>query len=278
MLRWMSSCSSRKVKLPLSISPRICSRPSAMAAPSSGDRISCATSIAQWACEPAISSAYRRLSKSIESLMRRMIAAGPPAKRPPHIVLGRFFTSFGTVALAFLFAATAAIAAEPDTVKPGEFIPASPPQPAPEVSFTDLKGNWVALADFKGKLILVNLWATWCQPCLKEMPSLEKLQGAQADKLTVAAISEDRGGNQVVEPFVAKLGLDKVKIYLDPKSAVGHAFSVRGLPTTLVIDTEGRLVGRVEGAAEWDSAKMAAVLQPFLPNAAADAKLKRADR
>ena len=209
--------------------------------------------------------------------MRRMIAAGPPAKRPPHIVLGRFLTSFGTVALAFLFAATAAIAAEPDTVKPGEFIPASPPQPAPEVSFTDLQGKWVTLADFKGKLVLINLWATWCQPCLKEMPSLEKLQGSE-DKLTVAAVSEDRGGSKVVEPFVAKLGLDKVKIYLDPKSAVGHAFSVRGLPTTLVIDAEGRLVGRVEGAAEWDSAKMMTALQPFLPAAPEDAKLKRADR
>ena len=192
--------------------------------------------------------------------------------------MARFLASFGTVALAFLFAAAAALAAEPDTIKPGEFIPASPPQPAPEVSFTDLKGNWVALADFKGKLVLVNLWATWCQPCLKEMPSLEKLQTDQADKLTVAAISEDRGGNQVVEPFVAKLGLDKVKIYLDPKSAVGHAFSVRGLPTTLVIDAEGRLIGRVEGAAEWDSAKMAAALQPFLPAASDDAKLKRAAR
>jgi len=215
--------------------------------------------------------------------MRRMIAAGPLAKRPPHRVLrsagfARFSASFGTVALAFLFAATAALAAEPDTIKPGEFIPASPPQPAPEVSFADLKGNWVALADFKGKLVLINLWATWCQPCLKEMPSLEKLQAAQADKLIVAAISEDRGGSQVVEPFVAKLGLDKVTIFLDPKSAVGHAFSTRGLPTTLVVDAEGRLVGRVEGAAEWDSEKMAAALQPFLPADSDDAKLKRAAR
>jgi thiol-disulfide isomerase/thioredoxin len=136
----------------------------------------------------------------------------------------------------------------------------------------------VALADFKGKLALINLWATWCQPCLKEMPSLEKLQAAQPDKLIVAAISEDRGGSQVVEPFVAKLGLDKGKIYLDPKSAVGHAFSARGLPTTLIVDSEGRLVGRVEGAAEWDSDKMAAALQPFLPAASDDAKLKRAER
>ena len=191
--------------------------------------------------------------------------------------LGRFLTSLGTVALALLVAGWAAVAAEPD-VKLGEFIPASPPQPAPELSFADLKGNWVALADFKGKLVLINLWATWCQPCLKEMPSLEKLQAAQADKLTVAAVSEDRGGGQVVEPFVAKLGLDKVTIYLDPKSAVGHAFSTRGLPTTLVVDAAGRVVGRVEGAAEWDSEEMAKALQPFLPAASDDAKLKRAAR
>ncbi len=185
--------------------------------------------------------------------------------------------SFGTVAVALLLAVGAALAAEPD-LKPGEFIAASPPQPAPELSFQDLSGNWVALADFKGKLVLLNLWATWCQPCLKEMPSLEKLQGSREDKLTVAAVSEDRGGKNIVEPFIAKLGLDKVKPYLDPKSAVGHAFSVRGLPTTLIIDSGGKVVGRVEGAAEWDSDKMAKVLQPFLPEVSEDAKLKRAER
>src|SRR5215471_1088550 len=226
--------------------------------------------------------------------MRRMIAAGPSAKRPPHIGLGAgalgpagssprvsaaFLATLGTVALALLLAVTvkAGLAAEPD-LKPGEFIPASPPQPAPEVSFSDLSGNGVALADFKGKLVLLNLWATWCQPCLTEMPSLEKLQEKSEEKLIVAAVSEDRRGKEVVEPFVAKHGLDKVKIYLDPKSAVGHAFSVRGLPTTLVIDTKGQVVGRVEGAAEWDSDKMTKALQPFLPEASDEPKLKKAER
>jgi thiol-disulfide isomerase/thioredoxin len=223
--------------------------------------------------------------------MRRMIAAGPSAKRPPHIALGaalgpgrssprasaRFLATFGTVALALLLTVTAALAAEPD-VKPGEFIPASPPQPAPEVSFTDLAGHQVALAAFKGKLVLLNLWATWCQPCLEEMPSLVKLQEKIEDKLTVVAVSEDRRGKDAVEPFVAKHGFDTLKIYLDPKSTVGHAFSVRGLPTTLVIDTKGQLVGRVEGAAGWDSDKMAKVLQPFLPDASEDTKLKKTER
>src|SRR5437763_10439961 len=226
--------------------------------------------------------------------MRRMIAAGLPAKRPPHITFApgskpgwkpglmpgpaSGLASFATVAAALLLTLATALAAGQDEFKPGEFIPAEPPQPAPEVSFTDIAGNPVALADFAGKLVLLNLWATWCQPCLKEMPSLEKLQAGHEEGLIVAAISEDRGGANVVEPFVGKLGLAKVKIYLDPKSAVGHAFEVRGLPTTLVIDADGKVVGRVEGAAEWDSSKMLKVLEPLLPRSPGDAKLKRAAR
>src|SRR5437667_322413 len=124
--------------------------------------------------------------------MRRMIAAGPPAKRPPHIVLARGsarglprglarglalglasgLASLGTVAVALLLAVAAALAAGQDEFKPGEFIPLAAPQPAPEVAFTDTAGNPAALADFKGKLLLVNLWATWCQPCLREKPFL----------------------------------------------------------------------------------------------------------
>src|SRR5437763_1653368 len=213
--------------------------------------------------------------------MRRMTAAGPVSNRPPHILfaaVSALSARFATVALALLVALSVASAAEEQKIKLGEFIPATPPQPAPEVSFEDLDGKPASFADFRGKLLVVNLWATWCEPCLREMPSLERLQTKLDGKLVVAAVSEDRGGAKIVEPFVGKLGLDKVKIYLDPKSAVGHAFSVRGLPTTLVIDPEGRLVGRVEGAAEWDSAKMTTALQPFLQAAPENAKLKRADR
>ena len=221
--------------------------------------------------------------------MRRMIAAGPPAKRPPHIVLIRRLAlglspglasglaSLGTVAVALLLPVMAAAAGQ-DEFKPGEFSPLASPQPAPEVAFTDTAGNPANFSDFKGKLLLVNLWATWCQPCLREMPSLEKLQASQGDQLVVAAISEDRGGAKVVEPFVAKLGLDRVKVYLDPKSEVGHAFEVRGLPTTVVIDPEGKVVGRVEGAAEWDMPKMLMALTPFLPARKKGEALKRAAR
>lgn len=166
----------------------------------------------------------------------------------------------------------AGYAAEGEKLRLGEFIPANPPQPAPEVAFTDADGNPATLADFDGKPAVVNLWATWCQPCLKEMPSLDRLQARFAGRLVVAAISEDRTGGKVVVPFVAEMGLKNLKVYLDPKSAVGHAFALRGLPTSIVIDARGRVVGKVEGPAEWDSDKMVGILEPLLDKEASPLK------
>ncbi len=167
---------------------------------------------------------------------------------------------------------SAALAAEEGPIKIGEFIPLTPPQPAPQASFTAIDGTPASLADFKGKPTVVNLWATWCQPCLKEMPSLERLKAEVAGKLTVAAVSEDETGAKVVKPFVADKGLEKLPVYLDPKGALAHAFKVRGLPTSIVLNAAGQVVGRVEGGAEWDSAKMRAVLQPLIDSAAAAVK------
>ena len=175
------------------------------------------------------------------------------------------------VAALVLFASVAAAPAiradEPDRVRLGEFIPAASPQPAPELAFTDLAGKPVALADFKGKFVLLNLWATWCQPCLKEMPSLAALQAKLGPALTIVALSEDRGGADVVEPFVAKLDLDKLPIYLDAKSAAIHALGARGLPTSVVIDPDGRILGKVEGGADWDSDALRETVAKLLPRA-----------
>jgi thiol-disulfide isomerase/thioredoxin len=152
----------------------------------------------------------------------------------------------------------------PDRTKLGEFVPSSPPFPAPAISLTDSSGHSVELSELQGKLVLVNLWASWCEPCLREMPSLERLQSRLGERIAVLAVSEDRGGNKTVDPFLAKLGLKSVKIYIDPKSEVGHAFGARGLPTSFLIDREGKVLGRVEGAAEWDSPKILGVLGPLL--------------
>jgi thiol-disulfide isomerase/thioredoxin len=173
-------------------------------------------------------------------------------------------------ALVFLIAAPALGAADegeadmPDRTKLGEFVPSSQPFTAPAISLADTNGHSVELSELRGKLVLVNLWATWCEPCLREMPSLERLQSRLGERIAVLAVSEDRGGNKTVEPFIAKLGLKSVKIYIDPKSEVGHAFGARGLPTSFLIDREGKVLGRVEGAAEWDSPKILGVLEPLL--------------
>lgn len=169
------------------------------------------------------------------------------------------------VLVASMLGSTAVLAAESDKIKIGEFIPATSPQPAPQISVTDMAGNAVELADFKGKFLVVNLWATWCQPCLKEMPSLEALQARLDPAVTVLAISEDRGGAEAVKPFTEKLGLDKVKIYLDPKSTATKAIAARGLPTSIVVDADGMVLGRVEGAADWNSEEMLAALKKLIP-------------
>ncbi len=146
----------------------------------------------------------------------------------------------------------------------GQFVPASPPWPAPQVSFTDADGKSVTLSDFTGKIVLINLWATWCAPCRREMPSLERLQTRLGDRIAILAISEDLGGSKAVAPFIAKLELKALKTYLDSKSTVGHAFHVDGLPTSFVLDRQGQVLGRVEGEAQWDSPKMLAILEPLL--------------
>jgi thiol-disulfide isomerase/thioredoxin len=172
-----------------------------------------------------------------------------------------------SVCSALLLGSVALRADEPDKLKLGEFIPAASPQPAPEISVTDMAGKPVSLGDFKGQFVLVNLWATWCQPCLKEMPSLMALQTRLGSALTVLAISEDRAGARIVQDFVAAHGFDKLAIYLDPNSTVGHTFDARGLPTSILIGADGKLLGRVEGGADWDSDTMRDALAKLLPPA-----------
>jgi thiol-disulfide isomerase/thioredoxin len=179
----------------------------------------------------------------------------------------RWSRAFASLLLLILAGGGSAAEDNPDVserVPLGEFIPASPLLPAPAISFVDLAGNTVSLSEFMGKIVLVNLWATWCEPCLREMPSLERVQSRLGDKIAVVAISEDRGGSKTVEPFIDKLGLKSVKIYVDPKSAIERALKVRGLPTSFLIDRKGRVLGRVEGAAEWDAPKLLEILRSFL--------------
>jgi thiol-disulfide isomerase/thioredoxin len=146
-----------------------------------------------------------------------------------------------------------------------EFTPTEPPQPAPGTAFTDGEGRSLTIADFHGRVILLNLWATWCEPCVREMPSLDRLQAAMGGKdFTIVLVSQDRGGAHTVDPFYAKLGMKALKPYLDPKSALGQTFEVRGLPTSILIDRDGNEVGRLEGAEAWDGAKPQALIRWYV--------------
>lgn len=145
------------------------------------------------------------------------------------------------------------------------FKPASPPRAAPEIAFTDAAGHPLSLADFRGKTVLLNFWATWCAPCVQEMPSLDRLQQhLGSDRFAVVAISVDREGLGVVRPFLAKTQIESLATYVDPKGASMRAFGVRGLPTTFVIDGNGREVGHIEGQAKWDTPEAEALVRYYL--------------
>jgi thiol-disulfide isomerase/thioredoxin len=141
----------------------------------------------------------------------------------------------------------------------------SEPKPAPELSFQDAGGNALSLDDFHGQVVVLNLWATWCAPCRREMPSLDRLQAKYAGQgLQVVALSIDRGELAQIEAFYAEVGIQHLAIYRDPKAAVSRALGAFGLPTTVVFDQQGREVGRLLGPAEWDSEAAVAMLETLM--------------
>jgi thiol-disulfide isomerase/thioredoxin len=136
------------------------------------------------------------------------------------------------------------------------------PTAVPPLAFTDADGKALSLDSFKGKFVLLNLWATWCGPCVEEMPSLDRLQAKLGgNDFAVVALATDKQGRALVEPFLAKLGVKNLTMYLDTSGGVNRALKTRGLPTTLLIDRDGKEIGRLEGAASWDSNAAAAFLR-----------------
>ncbi len=146
-----------------------------------------------------------------------------------------------------------------------EFALQAKPEPVPALKFLDREQKERTLAEFQGKVVLLNLWATWCEPCIREMPSLERLQAALAGRdFTVLALSQDRGGLPLVEKFYQQHGL-KLDMFVDKTTTAARSLKARGLPTTFLIDAEGREIGRFEGAADWDAPEAVALLRYYLP-------------
>ncbi len=130
-------------------------------------------------------------------------------------------------------------------------------RPISDFSFVDGAGRPVRLADFAGKVVLLNVWATWCAPCVRELPSLDRLQAelGGAD-FQVVAVAQDRGGAAVVQPFMEKHGVKALSAYFDALGAAGTALGVPGLPTSILIGRDGREVARMLGVADWGTPTM----------------------
>ena len=136
------------------------------------------------------------------------------------------------------------------------------PRDLPEIRFADEEGHELTLADFRGRAALLNIWATWCVPCRKEMPTLDRLQARLGGKdFLVIALSIDREGVAPVKRFYQELKFEKLAIYVDPSGKGSRALAIPGVPTTLLIDRQGREIARKMGPAEWDSAEMVSLVE-----------------
>jgi thiol-disulfide isomerase/thioredoxin len=158
-------------------------------------------------------------------------------------------------------AATVAMASAPRKSRAEELgdmsdlVPVKPPQPPPAFTFTAADGTVHRLDEFQGHGMVLNLWATWCVPCVAELPSLDALSGELApDDIAVLPLASDRGGAGVVERFYGEHHISRLPVLLDPKGAAARAWGVKGIPTTYIINKDGLEVARLEGGANWSGA------------------------
>lgn len=135
-------------------------------------------------------------------------------------------------------------------------------KPAPDVEFHDPDGGQISLADFRGTPVLVNLWASWCAPCVKELPTLDRLSMSHArdGALGVIAVSQDTGPHASVVAFLETHKIRDLGAYQDPKMGLSGALGAEVLPTSVLYDAEGREVWRYVGDLDWTSAEAVKLL------------------
>lgn len=127
------------------------------------------------------------------------------------------------------------------------------PQSLPDIEFSDDAGQKVTLARFRGKLVLLNFWATWCVPCKDEMPSLNALAARLPPGVMIVPVSIDASGAVTVRGYYRQLGLDRLPVFLDRDSDAMHRLTIVGIPTTLIIDRDGQEIARQLGPLQWDA-------------------------
>lgn len=167
-------------------------------------------------------------------------------------------------ALAVLLAGFLAVIA-PSTTRadalPSQYVPITPIAVPPFV-FKDAHGQTVTVQDFRGRYVLLNIWATWCAPCVEEMPSLNRLQAHfPVSKLQIVALNEDHDGAVLARAFYTQHSLRYLDVFVDEAGRAPALFSLHGLPTTFLIDPRGNVIGMAEGNVEWDTPDSIAFLE-----------------
>ncbi|MCA1940528.1 MAG: TlpA family protein disulfide reductase [Caenispirillum bisanense] len=156
-----------------------------------------------------------------------------------------------------------ALAAEIAGVDVPHMVKVDNPAALPDTAFFKGDGAEVTLADFRGRVVVLNFWATWCAPCIEEMPALDRLAAAVKDDegIAVVVVNEDRNGAKVAPEWLAKQGLTALDVYVDDKQALARGMGLRGMPTTYLIGKDGTKLAYKEGVAEWDSPDFVAALK-----------------
>jgi len=164
------------------------------------------------------------------------------------------------------FYASSSLHAPPTLEPPREggmkaFVLNDPPRDAPDMTFQRGDGKTFRLADFRGRVVLVNFWATWCAPCIRELPALMRLAAAlDPGDVTLIPVNVDRGGAAKASLFLKEKGLQDLPLYLDPKMALAQALGVKSLPATFILDRRGRVAGSLAGYADWTAPEARALV------------------
>ena len=142
------------------------------------------------------------------------------------------------------------------SIKFSNQVPIKDNLPAPDFTFPGLDGKKVSLSDYKGKVVLVNIWATWCPPCVEEMPSMEKLyRKFKGENFEILAVSIDESGLKAVAPFMKKSRLTFPAL-LDSKGTIKTAYGITGIPESFIIDQQGILIKKIVGPVDWAAPKI----------------------
>ncbi|MCW5641520.1 MAG: TlpA family protein disulfide reductase [Rhodoferax sp.] len=153
----------------------------------------------------------------------------------------------------------------------------SRPRDLANLRFSDSRGSPTDLAAFQGRVVLLNIWATWCPPCREEMPTLDRLQATLGSAgFEVVALSIDRAGMPVVEAFFKRIAVSHLRPYLDTFGDASRLVAT-GVPLTLLIDIKGRELGRKLGPAVWDAPEMLALIRSHIPASAAHSDARRVE-